>query len=177
MDKVDSDFLYKDYVRKINCKKGCCMLQHIPYTSKRYITGTKFRLKAGIFLFDPLLNKILMVQSRGNLWGLPKGTKKQNETDKECAIREVKEETGLMIELRDDIEIRIKNKAIYYYKFIKECPVNIQTDIKNNDANGVGWIKVSCLCDLIRDGIILVNQHCKIILKTIFGIELPVRDI
>lgn len=40
-------------------------------------------------------NELLMICKRGK-WDLPKGHVDKNETFEECAIREVKEETGLM---------------------------------------------------------------------------------
>ncbi len=37
------------------------------------------------------------------LWGLPKGTPDDGETVEETALREVREETGLKVELEDDL--------------------------------------------------------------------------
>ena len=94
----------------------------------------RYRKKAGIFIYDPETKKVLLVQSRGRLWGPPKGTIKDNELDKDCAIREVKEETGINILESNFLKImRIKNNAIYYYVEMKECNVNIQDHIKQKE--------------------------------------------
>ena len=59
--------------------------------------------KAGIIYFNKSLNKILIVQSRGSLWGIPKGTCKFNESLQQCAIRELYEETDISVS-EDDIK-------------------------------------------------------------------------
>ena len=41
--------------------------------------------------------KILLIKTHEDLWYLPKGHIDKGETEEECAIREVKEETGLSI--------------------------------------------------------------------------------
>ena len=61
------------------------------------------------FIYDPKSTKILLVQSNGNMWGIPKGTIKDNETSICCALREVHEETGLVLDIKD-----ISNSTILY---------------------------------------------------------------
>ena len=58
------------------CTNVCCEIKIKPYkenddSNKKFIENKK---KAGVFIYDPKTNKILIVQSRGNLWGSPKGT-------------------------------------------------------------------------------------------------------
>ncbi len=50
----------------------------------------------GAILLDPEMRKCLLVKGyqKGSGWGFPKGKLSLNETDEECAIREVLEETG-----------------------------------------------------------------------------------
>ncbi|KAA0149115.1 hypothetical protein FNF29_06203 [Cafeteria roenbergensis] len=52
----------------------------------------------GAFVLNPSMTKVLLVQSyRGKSWGLPKGKINEGETELQCAIREVAEETGVDI--------------------------------------------------------------------------------
>ena len=74
-------------------------------------------MKGGAILHDSKTNRILLVQSRGKLWGIPKGTKDNNETIEECSIREVKEETGLIIDsnnLKYFTEVNNGRSKFYY---------------------------------------------------------------
>jgi len=161
------------------CRKKCCEVEILPYNGfkqfrKKLINNFNTRLKAGIFLYDPKTSKVLLVQSRGHLWGLPKGTLNTGEDFLECAIREVQEETGLIIPLSNlDRYISIKGKARYYYVETDECKVSVQTEDKNNDANGIGWINIDCLKELIQTGQITLNKHC----VCVFSKFLDINDI
>ena len=145
-----------------NCKKGCCTIKICKYKIEPIIFKRKENCpKAGVFIYDPDEDRVLIVQSRGILWGCPKGT---IETDKkesslECAIREVKEETGLDINGDKFTKLIKINRAIYYYTEMKTVEVFVQNEDKFNDANGITWIKVDCLEDCIKDGIISLNRH------------------
>jgi hypothetical protein len=72
--------------------------------------------------------------------------------------------------------VKIKNRAMYYYLERKTQSVNIQQGQEDNDANGITWIKLSCLEECIRIGYIILNQHCKLVLKKFMGRELPKSD-
>ena len=88
--------------------------------------------KAGVIIFNKLLNKILIVQNNnynGHFkWGLPKGHFEEDEYPHECAKRELKEETGI------DINITIENKnkltainnSTYYIYICDEKQINLQ---------------------------------------------------
>jgi len=159
--------------RTYTCEKKCCTIEISDYTqSPAFRPRRGYCHKAGVFIFDPEQNMVLLVQSRGQLWGPPKGTL-ENESSYECAIREVEEETGLKISAKDlSRATRIKNRALYYYAEKKVCKVNIQ-DIEGNDANGITWIKLDCLNDCIRSGQIVLNQHCKIVFKRFLNKVFP----
>lgn len=162
-----------------HCNSGCCLLKFRNYTKTDFCP--KNGIKAGIFIIDETQQKILLVQSRGNLWGSPKGSKEVNETIKECAIREVREETGLLIgtNLIDDNNKFIYNNAHYYYLNLPETLVSLDrsTDAdlvvkqspdicpNDNDASGIGWINVKCLANMIDNKEIYVNYHCKLLLE------------
>ncbi len=71
--------------------------------------------------------EIVLCGRRGDgLWALPKGTPEPNETTEETALREVREETGLLVEILDRVgEIRYRftdrrdgaqiDKVVYHF--------------------------------------------------------------
>lgn len=158
-------------MENINCKKGCCTLYVSRYIPKEYNDDYKKynKKKAGIILFDTDSKSILIVQSRGKYWGFPKGTKNDDETIKECAIRETMEETGINVN-PDHLnqEKIINNKATYYFLNFTKCDVIPQTHILDNDANSIGWININCLQNMLKNDDIRFNQQCKRALNKYF---------
>lgn len=161
------------------CEKGCCNIKVQEYTSHPFkLPKRRNCKKAGVFLYDPLEQRVLMVQSRGKLWGPPKGSLEiqRGETYSQCAIRELKEETGLDIVSKDfQRAIKIKNKAFYYYSERKACDVFVQQhdNYECADVNAISWIRLECLDQCIRDGFFVVNHHCKIAFKRFLGHTFP----
>lgn len=158
------------------CEKGCCIVKVNPYNVPKDPLDKvrKKRRKAGVFIFDPIENRVLLVQSRGHLWGPPKGTLNYAETERKCAIREVKEETGLIIS-EDDFtrSTCIHNRAIYFFSERKACDISIQDHIPDNDANGITWIKPECLTSCIENGNISLSKHCRIVFYRFMGMIFP----
>ena len=158
---------------EVRCSNGngCCYLRYTPYEYEHvpYIVSSLKLKKAGSFIFSNSRKKILLVQSRGQMWGPPKGSIQENESPLECAIREVKEETGLDItQSQFSGSMVIKSKALYYFIDTgEEWNVYPQSDVKDNDANGIGWFHVDCLEHWIKNGL-TINQHCRILMKKIF---------
>lgn len=156
----------------IICNKGCCVLKTSLYdTSVPVNDEDKYgKRKAGILLYDKKKECVLLVQSRGNLWGIPKGTLYENESIVEGAIREVNEETGIIID-KDDLDkyLEIDDLCSYFFLEYEKCEVEVQTHLKGNDANSVGWVNTSCLKTFIAGNKIKLTSHAKIILKTFLG--------
>lgn len=153
-------------MEEFTCVDKCCTIKIKPYTLVKnpFDKVRRRRNKAGVFIHDPDTDKVLLVQSRGNFWGPPKGTMNLGETESECAVREVFEETGLEVDANSFLKAtKIRNRAIYFYMEMKECDVNVQDHIKGNDANGIGWIKQSCLRKCIERGNISLSQHCRVV--------------
>lgn len=145
------------------CRDGCCPVKIKTYSKTPRYFNRNYR-KAGVFIYDPKNDSVLLVQSRGHLWGPPKGTLNIGESDPNCAIREVKEETGLDISAKDfSRAVKVRNRAIYYYLEMDMCDLNVQDSIKDNDANGITWIKMKCLENAISDGNIVLNHYAKIV--------------
>lgn len=132
----------------LKCGEKCnCVLRKI----KQYRSNTildwsaKNPQKGGVILQDGM-GKHLVIQSRGRLWGVPKGSIKIGESVEQCAIRELKEETGLERSLTDlTHQIRV-DKSIYYYSTYK-----LQKDERQvawnmeSDATGGGWCTTQCM--------------------------------
>ena len=150
----------------MNCPNGCCDIILIK-TDKIYnYYHQNYSKKAGVFIYDPNNSKFLLIQSNENLWGPPKGTLNPNETPKQCAIREVYEETGLEIYPENFTKaIHIQNKSTYFYMEMPICPVKIPQNIENNDATGITWINTNCLKQCMKNNTIILSKHCKIVLN------------
>lgn len=154
------------------CHNKCCELKIKPYIHKNF--QKKSNKKSGIFIYDPIEMKFLLVQSNGNLWGPPKGSINENESTINCAIREVYEETGILINKKDFIRvIYINNNSTYYYVEKRTVNINVQNNPLNNDANGIGWINMKCLEECIKNGNMNITYHCRILLKKLFNKDLP----
>lgn len=163
-----------------HCPQKCCLIQ-VTELGKDFSPQIRrgHCRKAGVFIYDPDEERVLLVQSRGQLWGPPKGTLEmdRDETSYQCAVREVKEETGLDITVAEFTRaVRIKNRAMYYYAERKTVPVEIQHHSEDNDANGITWIRLSCLEECIKAGHIIINQHCRMVFKKFLGREFPDSD-
>lgn len=159
----------------IICPKGCCMLAQIEYSlSKTTMPFRGKRIKAGVFIYDPVSKSVLLVQSKGNLWGSPKGTMALcDKTFTDCALREVKEETGLDINICDFSNFYvIQNTSFYFYVEMPKCDVYIQSHIQDNDANGIGWIKIDCLIECVESELLDLNHHFCIICMKFLGIKI-----
>ncbi len=145
------------------CRDKCCKIFIKPYNPLPRYFNRNYR-KAGAFIYDPHEDRVLLVQSRGHLFGPPKGTLNPGEQEIHCAVREVKEETGLDISSNDFTKnVKIRNRAIYYYMEMKTCDLTVQDSIVDNDANGITWIKMKCLENAIIDGNIVLNHYAKIV--------------
>ena len=157
-----------------SCPNKCCTLKIVPYVDNDQDFSKKDKYcigKAGVVLFDTAQDKVLMVQSRGHLWGPPKGTRQYGESERECAVREVKEETGLNIKPESFTRaVNISHKAIYFYMETPEIGVEVQSHILGNDANGVGWIKIKCLQQCVENGNISLTKHCQLVMRRLFNI-------
>jgi ADP-ribose pyrophosphatase YjhB (NUDIX family) len=166
----------KDKQIKTNstCSNGCCVIKKIEYVcqnNKTFCFSNK-NLKAGALLYDKNLNSVLLVQSAGNFFGLPKGSKEENETDVEAAIREVFEETGIKLDkeqLGENYYKPYKNQT-YFFIEIEQSEVEVQ-ESEGNDANGITWIKLECLKKEINNGKITLNKSSNLVLDYFISVK------
>lgn len=160
-------------IQTYHCPNGCCPVKIKSYNPKPRYFNRNYR-KAGVFIYDPKEDKVLLVQSRGHLWGPAKGSLNIGEQPIDCAVREVKEETGLEIFSKDFTKsVKIRNRAVYYYLEMDTCEVDIQDNIEDNDANGITWIKMTCLEDAIASGNIVLNHYARIVFYRLMKKRFP----
>ena len=93
-------------------------------------------------------NKVLLVQQKKGNWGLPKGRVEKNETERETAIREVKEETNIDVVIEDENKKYIDT---YYAKknqfkevvFFLAKKVRGEMKPQENEIKNVEWVDLS----------------------------------
>lgn len=67
---------------------------------------------------DPTKTQYLLVKGRQTgIWSFPKGHSIKGETPYECAVREIREETGLRMEQTPIRAIRLKGGIYFLYQF------------------------------------------------------------
>lgn len=132
----------------IVCNKGCCFLKIFSKSKTRKLDTYPFeKRKAGVIVICN--NKILLTQSYNNIWGIPKGQMEPfDKNTKECAERELKEETGLDILLHDTDLYRVIFGNYYIYKISIQNMDKVNLDnLVNLDASGIGWVDLNCVYD------------------------------
>lgn len=172
--------MYFTQKKHVFCPSKCCRFTMAPsvltWDTIQYAHSKIRKRKAGVFMYDPTLKKVLLVQSRGDKWGFPKGTMEDGETIEECAIREVLEETGIRLtlaQIHTYLKFRI-DKATYYYAIVNSTLNMYQTEPEtsiHNDATGIVWISLDCLVACVQQGQMLLNSHCKKLLGKILKIN------
>ena len=92
-------------------------------------------------------NKVLLVKQTKGHWGFPKGHVEQGETEVQTAIREVKEETNIDVEVKEDKryeeeyypEENIKKQVVYF------LAKNITTNIipQQSEILEIKWVPLN----------------------------------
>lgn len=122
------------------------------------------RIRAGVCMYNPKEDKLLIVQVYNEFIGLPKGGQEENETLPQTALRELEEETGIKLEkLEEDKKVKFYNTCTYYMVDTDVClPIHLK-DFENNDVSGVGWVHRSCISKIPGK----LTSHLEKILKRI----------
>ena len=149
------------------CNNKCCSIIINKYSIKEH-KRRRINKKAGVFIYDSLRKKVLIVQSKGNLWGMPKGTFEDGESSKDCAIRETFEETGIILSY-DQL-----GKCFHIYMPLRDVEIKHSID---NDVSGISWINIHCLQHLVHNKIIKLNHHAKLCFKFFLNINLDLKNI
>lgn len=85
-------------------------------------------------------------------WSLPKGKKETGESDEECAVREVEEETGLLCELGEELPtIRYRDRK-GRFKEVRYWAMEPQSgDLQegNDEVDEVRWVPLARAFELL----------------------------
>lgn len=162
------------------CPSGCCSIQRVlvqnaPRFDWRSMKRSKH--KAGVFVYNAKRGSVLLVQSRGCAFGLPKGSLEPDETQREAAVRELREETGIVLNPTElSNYLLIKNSGFYFLKNVEHEIGGIPKPFDPvNDVTGFTWIKISCLRDMLAQKCIdfQLNSHTRAIIRQFFNLDLP----
>lgn len=94
-------------------------------------------------------NKILLVKNPKNQWLLPKGHLEKDETEEQAAVREIKEETDIDVELipgfreedaywfREKGEL-VRKEVVFFMAKAKNSNITVDKD-ELSDANWFDW--------------------------------------
>lgn len=118
---------------------------------------TEYAVSAGGVVYrqsDHGLEVVVCGRMSDGVWGLPKGTPNEGESLEEAAIREVGEETGLLVRIEDKItvidywfahaEAGVRfHKWVHYYLMV---PIGGDLDAHDWEYDMVEWLTVEEAC-------------------------------
>lgn len=162
----------------MECPCGTCEFQIIAYSQRKSNNEGNNTFhnpkKAGALIYDKQTLKICLVQSRGNLWGCPKGSLEPDEEFLDGAQREVKEETGINLSDEDlHSPLWISPCVVYYYVERSYKDGGKLQIYEGNDANGLVWIGMDCLRNLMEQDKMRITSHTRKAITLALETELP----
>ena len=95
---------------------------------------------------------VLCGRTEEGIWGLPKGTPNNGETLEQAAVREVTEETGLLVAIErkiDTIEYWFAREGVRYHKFVHHylmVPTGGSVDEHDWEYDRVEWFAAEQAC-------------------------------
>ena len=108
------------------------------YLKSLVINENNEKMRCGAIIFNAEFNKVLVVKNKScQKWGFPKGGSDKNEDVISCAIREVKEETGLNLYNQGKFLECIKLDK-YFYLVVH---MNEQTKFHIEDTEEISEVK------------------------------------
>ena len=91
--------------------------------------------------------RVLLIQQRNGHWGFPKGHIEDDETERNAAIRETKEETNIDVEIEDNrmytenyITDKGNYKEVVYYV---AKPINSEIKRQESEINQIKWVDLA----------------------------------
>lgn len=99
-------------------------------------------------------NKVLLIhQKNGDFWGFPKGHIEDGETEVEGALREVREETGLIVEIDENTKCTVNyihdniDETVTLYKATTD---EEDITIQRSEVYSAGWFNINEALNLIK---------------------------
>lgn len=131
--------------------KGCGLYhgdRHIPEMFwKRQWTKEKKKNTAGVIVTRQrnFEREFFVIQSYHNLFGFPKGKQEPGETIRDAAARELKEETGIVHDLKNSLEFRQtygdRQISFFLVELHKDDSFSTIPHSNNPEITSFGWIK------------------------------------
>ena len=99
--------------------------------------------RAGVILYRESSDEFLLVQSKYSLkWGFPKGMCEKHETIIDCAMRELKEETGCILDKTDRLITTIIIRDCEYFVVHTDRDICInKSECDVTEINDIQWTK------------------------------------
>ena len=141
-------------------------------------------IKAGVLMVSPDTSKVLIVINKNTMgpknlkFGLPKGHIEDKESIIKCAARELREETGIHVHLKDTDNTLNTTDTTYY--LIKASKCTIPKPMDNTEIGASKWVtwKKIMKTDCNR-GLRMIREKIKNKKNTLFNLlkSLPLRKI
>ena len=141
--------------------------------STKYVERSKVRCGGILFTKDfkaivIVPNKYILNENNRELWGLPKGHIKDNESFAHCASREIYEETGLELEVQD-ASPKLRINKTYYFPIL----LNYTLDELLAKMRVIDVIEIANVCVLHIDNPEIAQKNLNYELKLLLGHYLP----
>ena len=141
--------------------------------STKYVERSKVRCGGILFTKDfkaivIVQNKYILNENNRELWGLPKGHIKDNESFAHCASREIYEETGLELEVQD-ASPKLRINKTYYFPIL----LNYTLDELLAKMRVIDVIEIANVCVLHIDNPEIAQKNLNYELKLLLGHYLP----
>tara|TARA_B110000908_G_scaffold139481_1_gene166119 strand:+ start:2545 stop:3084 length:540 start_codon:yes stop_codon:yes gene_type:complete len=165
MHRSNSGDIFKHFNNRTRKNKYRTYRTYRKYSKHSKQTNKQRVVKCGIIILNEDKTKIMLVQNKYllnennvELWSIPKGSRKNNETYADCAMRETYEETGLQFKIKNNM-LRIKINNTYYFIYKMKHTTNILIPIDTIEINKVKWFNID---DISHNKI---NLETKLIIK------------
>jgi len=158
----------------ISCYRKCqCQLVVTPKpTTSFYDDDDLPKRCAGVCVISR--RGILVSQSYNLYWGIPKGIVNPQETLRQCALRELYEETNLKLDPTQlsPIVFKFRYKNIHRRVCVFFANVNdieaLEATVGDEESTGCGFVHPTCLLELFYSGKIKINYFTRVLINKIF---------
>ena len=126
------------------------------------VSGTTYPNRAGCILFDDSTQKVLCVCNRASQkWGFPKGHQEKYESIRECALRELREETSVVLDFPSLHHARlISHKGRNKFFLVHVPSAQSLRCLDRHDENEISDIQWFTLDELAMLKISKVTKFC-----------------